>query len=144
MPSLGAVFTIAMEGLSLIHPDSLLFGQSHQRVIFRFSAAGAIHELSLLENDRSLCYIFIMADIKNKKLIVIKGILFLILGVTSALLVILSAESLQVALFLVLAIWAFCRFYYFLFHVLEKYVGVEGRYAGIGDLLLRLVKKKKP
>ena len=39
-----------------------------------------------------------------------------------------------VLLLLALCIWAFCRFYYFLLYVLEKYVGVEGRYAGVWDL----------
>jgi hypothetical protein len=39
---------------------------------------------------------------------------------------------------LAMCIWASCRFYYFLFYVLERYVGIEGRYAGIWDLLTRL------
>lgn len=39
---------------------------------------------------------------------------------------------------LLICLWAACRFYYFLFYVLERYVGVEGRYAGIIDLCRRL------
>jgi hypothetical protein len=33
------------------------------------------------------------------------------------------------------AIWAWCRFYYFLFYVLEHYAGQKRPYAGIFDAL---------
>ncbi|MER2563731.1 MAG: hypothetical protein ABTQ32_23580 [Myxococcaceae bacterium] len=34
--------------------------------------------------------------------------------------------------------WSSARAYSFLFYVLERYVGVEGRYAGLLDLIKRL------
>jgi len=44
---------------------------------------------------------------------------------------------------LLICLWAACRFYYFLFYVLERYVGVEGRYAGIMDLIGRLWRSRR-
>ena len=81
-----------------------------------------------------------MADLRNRKLIVAKGLLFLGIGLLCGLYIVLLTRSALVLLLLALCIWAFCRFYYFLFYVLEKYVGVEGRYSGLWDLLRRLRK----
>lgn len=86
-----------------------------------------------------------MADITNKKLIILKGILFFVIGTMTAILIVQLTESILVLVLFGVGVWAFCRFYYFLFYVLEKYVGIEGRYAGIADLLIRLLRKgKKP
>ena len=85
-----------------------------------------------------------MGDITSKKLIVLKGILFFTAGTLSVVYILLLTRSLLIAMILCVGIWSFCRFYYFLFHVLEAYVGLEGRYAGITDLFLRLMKKRSP
>ena len=47
--------------------------------------------------------------------------LFLLLGL---LLAVLIAEnpSLKVAVLLVIIIWSFCRYYYFAFYVIERYI----------------------
>ena len=63
-----------------------------------------------------------MRDLQSSKLIWLKGWLFLLLGIASAALVCLEAPSLKVALLLALAVWSFCRAYYFAFYVLERYV----------------------
>jgi len=47
---------------------------------------------------------------------------FLLLGLLSAVLVFLERPTLRVAGALVVAVWSFCRFYYFAFYVLERYV----------------------
>jgi hypothetical protein len=84
-----------------------------------------------------------MGDIKSKPLIVFKGILFLVIALTSsASLYILNPDWLT-ALLIVLLIWASARFYYFLFYVLEKYVDPTLRYAGIGDLLVQLLRLRR-
>lgn len=44
---------------------------------------------------------------------------------------------------LVACLWAGCRFYYFLFHVLERYVGVGGRYRGLLDLAGQLRRQRR-
>ena len=63
-----------------------------------------------------------MSDLKNPNLIVIKGALFLLLGMIAALFLILKTSRLDVAILLLITIWAFCRFYYFAFYVIEHYV----------------------
>ena len=79
-----------------------------------------------------------MADLKNKKLIVLKAVLFLlILGVTIATLVVLTQDWLIAAL-LVLVVWSSMRFYYFLFYGLERYVDPRLKYAGVCALLLAM------
>lgn len=60
-----------------------------------------------------------MADIKSPAVLWAKGFLFLGLGLLASALLVLEAPSLKVALLLVLAVWAFCRFYYFAFYVIQ-------------------------
>lgn len=72
-----------------------------------------------------------MSDIKNPTLLWVKGVLFLFVGSLSATLVILETPSLRVAALLAIAIWAFCRSYYFAFYVIEKYVDSSYRFAGL-------------
>jgi hypothetical protein len=64
-----------------------------------------------------------------------KGALFLGLGVLAGGLVWAQAPTGRTAVLLGVTVWAFCRFYYFLFHVLERYLGRKDRYAGLIDLL---------
>ena len=56
-----------------------------------------------------------MADIKNPKVIWAKGLLFVGLGLLASVLLVMEAPTVRAALLLVLAIWAFCRAYYFAF-----------------------------
>ncbi|TWU24084.1 hypothetical protein Pla52o_20070 [Novipirellula galeiformis] len=72
-----------------------------------------------------------MADLKNPKVIWAKGILFLLVGVLASAMLIAQAASLQVAVLLGISIWAFCRFYYFAFYVIEHYVDAEYKFAGL-------------
>ncbi len=66
-------------------------------------------------------------DLKNPWLIHAKGALFIVIGLTAAGLLFLELPSLRTALLLVTTIWGFCRFYYYLFYVLERYLGREER-----------------
>lgn len=72
-----------------------------------------------------------MRQLTSKRLIVAKGVLFLILAGLAAALLFLEAPSLRVALLTVILAWASCRFYYFLFYVLQHYVDPKLRYAGL-------------
>ncbi len=77
-------------------------------------------------------------DLTDKRWIVAKGLLFfVIVAVSGALLIIEDDRWIRLGLVLLL-IWSSARAYYFLFYVLERYVGVEGRYAGLLDLIKRL------
>lgn len=72
-----------------------------------------------------------MRDLKNPKAIWIKGILFLLLGVGSAVMLLAEAGTPRVALLLAVAVWGFCRAYYFAFYVIEKYVDPSYRFSGL-------------
>jgi hypothetical protein len=69
-----------------------------------------------------------VADLKNPKLIFAKGFLFLLIGAASSALLLIEAPSLRVALLLALAVWGFCRFYYFAFYVIGHYVDPSYRF----------------
>jgi hypothetical protein len=89
----------------------------------------------------------ITSDIKSPWLIHAKGALFIALGILSAALLIAQLPTIRTVVLLAVTIWAFCRFYYYLFYVLEKYLGREKRFAGIIDairFLLRNSPREKP
>ena len=82
-------------------------------------------------------------DLTDKRWIILKGILFAFLAILSGTLQIIASLPLwQEALLLVTCIWAACRFYYFLFHVLHAYVDPDLESAGILDLVSRLIRKR--
>lgn len=82
-----------------------------------------------------------MADLKDPAIIWTKGFLFLVLGLLAAVLVVLQAPSVTIVLLLALSVWAFCRFYYFAFYVIEHYVDSTYRFAGLFAFLLYAVRK---
>ena len=72
-----------------------------------------------------------MKDLENPFWIKLKGFLFLLIGVVSAVLVFLDDPKWQTGVLLALAIWSFCRFYYFAFYVIEKYVDSGHKFSGL-------------
>ncbi|HEU6448525.1 MAG TPA: hypothetical protein VFV23_08825 [Verrucomicrobiae bacterium] len=71
----------------------------------------------------------------------VKGILFLFIGFTAAILLFLDNPEWQTAMLLALAIWSFCRFYYFAFYVIEKYVDPTYKFSGLISFVKYLLKK---
>ena len=83
-------------------------------------------------------------DLTSKRWIVAKGILFAFLAALSGgLIVFIDFPSLHRAILLGICIWAACRFYYFLFHVLHAYVDPTLPSAGVMDLFKHLVKRRR-
>ena len=82
-----------------------------------------------------------MKIIENKKLLMTKGFLFLILGILASVLLLLETFSWKRLLLLGLIIWAFCRFYYFMFYVIEKYMDDKYKFSGIGNFIVYLFRK---
>ena len=76
-----------------------------------------------------------MGDLTNPKVIKLKGALFLVSGVLASALLLMESPTLRTAVLLVIAIWSFCRFYYFAFYVIEHYVDPGYRFAGLGAFL---------
>ena len=72
-----------------------------------------------------------MADLKSPTLIYLKGLLFLVAGCIAAGLLLAEAPTLKVALLLLVAVWSFCRAYYFAFYVIEHYVDPRYKFAGL-------------
>jgi hypothetical protein len=58
-----------------------------------------------------------MKNLTSPTWILIKGVLFLILGLRAGALLVIQRPTLYVGFLLITAVWAFCRFYYFTFYV---------------------------
>ena len=72
-----------------------------------------------------------MKDLTDARWIKLKGFLFLGLGISSSLLLVLEALTIKVVFLLALSIWSFCRFYYFAFYVIQHYVDPGYRFSGL-------------
>jgi len=83
-----------------------------------------------------------MKDLTEPGWIKFKGILFLAVGLFSALLLVLENPSLKAALLLALSIWCFCRFYYFAFYVIEHYVDPNYRFSGLWSFARYMISKR--
>jgi len=84
-----------------------------------------------------------MAELKNPKLIHLKGWLFLGILLMSIALVLLEHASWRTGLLLLLIVWSSARFYYFMFYVIEKYVDPNYRFAGIMSFVKYLCGRSK-
>lgn len=84
-----------------------------------------------------------MNDLTNPTWIKLKGILFLFLGLLSGGLLLLERPTLKTALMLALTVWCFCRFYYFAFYVIEKYVDPSYRFSGLLSFFRYLLRAKR-
>jgi hypothetical protein len=72
-----------------------------------------------------------MKDLSNPFWIKLKGLLFLFIGIIAVSLLFLDSPTLRTAVLLALAIWSFCRFYYFAFYVIEKYADPSYKFSGL-------------
>jgi hypothetical protein len=84
-----------------------------------------------------------MSDLTSRKWIVAKGVMFLGIAATTAILILVEAPSVRLAALLALLVWASCRFYYFLFYVLEHYVDPTMRYASLWDLVMCMRRRRR-
>ena len=83
-----------------------------------------------------------LRDIKSPRLIYLKGFLFLFTGLLAALALVVENPNLRDAFLLVIAIWSFCRFYYFAFYVIQHYVDPGYRFAGLWSFCLYLLQRR--
>jgi hypothetical protein len=72
-----------------------------------------------------------MKDLSSAFWIKLKGILFLFIGLVAAGLLFLDLPTWRTAVLLIVVIWSFCRFYYFAFYVIEKYVDPSYKFSGL-------------
>ena len=81
-------------------------------------------------------------DIKSKHWIIAKAVMFLTIATAATVLILAEVPSIKLAALLALLVWASCRFYYFLFYVLEHYVDPTMRYAGLFDLMMGMRRRR--
>jgi hypothetical protein len=84
-----------------------------------------------------------MKDLTNPSWIKFKGLMFLALGIAASMLLILEQPTLKVGVLLAVAIWSFCRFYYFAFYVIEHYVDAGYRFSGLWAFFRYLATRKR-
>ena len=85
-----------------------------------------------------------MADITSAKLLWTKGALFLLVAIAASVLLVIEVASVKAAALFAVAVWAFCRSYYFAFYVIERYVDPAYRFSGLGSLLLYVSRRRTP
>ena len=83
-----------------------------------------------------------MKDLTDPRMIKLKGNLFLVIGLISAILLVLEAPTLKIGVLLAICVWCFCRFYYFAFYVIEHYVDPGYRFSGLWSFFCYLVQNK--
>jgi len=83
-------------------------------------------------------------DLTSSKAIMAKGWLFLLLGLMSAGALVALTLTWEIAVLLAIALWAFCRWYYFMFYVIERYVDPEFKFAGLGSFVRYVWRRKSP
>ena len=82
-----------------------------------------------------------MGDLTDPRWIIFKGVLFAVTALLAAALLIAQSPTVSCAALLAVCVWSACRFYFFLFHVLEKYVDPGLRYDGLLSLARRCMAK---
>jgi hypothetical protein len=83
-----------------------------------------------------------MKNLTDARWIKLKGMLFLLLGLLSAGFLFFEHPSLSVASLMVVAVWSFCRFYYFAFYVIEHFVDPSFRFSGLLSFARYLFQKR--
>lgn len=82
---------------------------------------------------------WLMNDLKSDWAIRLKGGLFALIAVLSGLfLVFLGITPIYRLIFLLICIWSSCRFYYFFFYVLERYLGGE-KNASVFSMCVKII-----
>jgi len=84
-----------------------------------------------------------MKDISSPTWIKVKGLLFLAVGIAATALLILDNPTWKTVLLLMLAVWSFCRFYYFAFYVIEHYVDSNYRFSGLFSFVRHLFQRRR-
>ncbi len=84
-----------------------------------------------------------MRNLSNPASIKLKALLFLFAGLLSCVLLLLEHPTLKVGLLLALAIWCFCRVYYFAFYVVEHYVDPGYKFSGLLSFIRYVLTRRR-
>ena len=83
-----------------------------------------------------------LGDLKDARWIIAKGLMFLLAGVMASGLLLVEIPTLRAVVLLGLAVWCFCRAYYFAFYVIEHYIDGTYKYAGLWSAVVYLISRK--
>ena len=72
-----------------------------------------------------------MKTLTNPRWLYLKAVLLLVAGALAAVLLLMRDPSPVTASLIAIAVWAFCRAYYFAFYVVERYADPEYRFSGL-------------
>lgn len=72
-------------------------------------------------------------DLRNPRWMYLKAGLLLAVGLLASALLLLDSPTVRTAVLLAVAVWAFCRAYYFAFYVVQHYADPDYRFAGLVD-----------
>ncbi len=84
---------------------------------------------------------FLFGDIRSHFWMYFKAFLMLVAGVMASILILIDHPAIRTAVLLAVAIWGFCRAYYFAFYVVERYVDPTFRFSGLMAFLWYVAKK---
>ena len=85
----------------------------------------------------------LLKDIKKVWLLYLKAFLLFLTGFISSILLVIYNFNFKTIILLFLAIWGFCRAYYFAFYVIQHYIDPSFKYSGLIDFAKYQIKKKK-
>ncbi len=72
-----------------------------------------------------------MGALQSSRLIILKGFLFLLSAIVAAGVLLGENFTLRTAFLLFVAMWSACRFYYFAFYVIEKYLDPSFKFSSL-------------
>ena len=72
-----------------------------------------------------------MTELRDPRLLRLKGVLFLVAGLLAGGLLLAKNFDWPAVILLGLTVWAFCRAYYFAFHVIERHIDPSFRFSGL-------------
>ena len=85
----------------------------------------------------------LLGDLEKPIWLYTKAVLLLIAALLAATLLLIESPSIRTAALLAVAIWAFCRAYYFAFYVIEHYVDPGYRFSGLWSFLRYLLSRPR-
>ena len=85
----------------------------------------------------------LLKDINKVWLLYLKAFLLFLTGFISSILLVLLNFNVKTIVLLLLAIWGFCRAYYFAFYVIQYYVDPTYKFSGLIDFAKYSIKKGK-
>ena len=84
-----------------------------------------------------------MREITSPSWLYIKGGLFLVTGLLASFLLLVESPTIQTAILLGIAVWSFCRLYYFTFYVIEHYIDPGYKFAGLTDFARYALRRRR-